>query len=313
MRSRSSSTAVRPASGRRSKLGSVESRAATQHSRPQGARFRDPCRRSCLIHQGPGAQQRPVLPPLGRGRDPPRRPHLEAAASRQRGRGCAPRPLQSSLGAELLPPLPRRADGETVARRAVSRGGLVERGALVGTLVGGDGQEIVALASYARLRDPASAEVACFRRRCQQGRGIGTRMLEQLAERAAAVGIERFVVDVMGENAAMMRVFEDAGFGVSRALDRGTFVAGYRGAPPADTASLTDLIHRLSKLGEDPARGGRARPQSGARRPPTAASWSTRECASAAVPRPPRQDLMTVRPRRAAVRKRRGCSGLRTP
>ena len=28
-------------------------------------------------------------------------------------------------------------------------------------------------------------------------------------------------------------------------------VAGYRGAPPADPAALTDLIHRLSRLGED--------------------------------------------------------------
>ncbi len=81
----------------------------------------------------------------------------------------------------------------------------------------------MALASYARLRDPASAEVAFSVADNQQGRGIGTRMLEQLAERAAAVGIERFVADVMGDNAAMMRVFEDAGFGVSRALDRGTF------------------------------------------------------------------------------------------
>jgi acetyl coenzyme A synthetase (ADP forming)-like protein len=99
----------------------------------------------------------------------------------------------------------------------------VERGALVGTLAGGDGERIVALASYARLRDPGAAEVAFTVADDQQGRGIGTRMLEQLAERAAAVGIERFVADVMGENAAMMRVFEDAGFGVSRALDRGIF------------------------------------------------------------------------------------------
>src|SRR4029077_8872582 len=36
----------------------------------------------------------------------------------------------------------------------------LHRLALVGTFAGGDGQEIVALASYARLRDPASAEVA---------------------------------------------------------------------------------------------------------------------------------------------------------
>jgi acyl-CoA synthetase (NDP forming) len=31
----------------------------------------------------------------------------------------------------------------------------------------------------------------------------------------------------------------------------GKLVAGYRGAPPADPASLADLIHRLSRLGED--------------------------------------------------------------
>jgi hypothetical protein len=31
----------------------------------------------------------------------------------------------------------------------------------------------------------------------------------------------------------------------------GLLVAGYRGAPPADPAALTDLIHRLSRLGED--------------------------------------------------------------
>jgi acetyl coenzyme A synthetase (ADP forming)-like protein len=103
----------------------------------------------------------------------------------------------------------------------------VERGALVGTLAGGDGEHIVALASYARLRNPSAAEVAFTVADDQQGRGIGTRMLEQLAERAAAVGIERFVAEVMGENAAMMQVFEDAGFGVSRALDRGTFEVAF--------------------------------------------------------------------------------------
>ncbi len=48
-------------------------------------------------------------------------------------------------------------------------------------------------------------------------------MLEQLAGRAATVGVERFVAEVMSDNAPMMRVFEDAGFGVTRQLDRGTF------------------------------------------------------------------------------------------
>jgi hypothetical protein len=31
----------------------------------------------------------------------------------------------------------------------------------------------------------------------------------------------------------------------------GLLVAGYRGAPAADPAALADLIHRLSRLGED--------------------------------------------------------------
>ena len=95
----------------------------------------------------------------------------------------------------------------------------VERGSLVGTLE----ERIVTLASYERLRDPAAAEVAFAVADDQQGRGIGTRMLEQLAGRAATSGVERFVAEVMGENTAMMRVFEDAGFGVTRQLDRGTF------------------------------------------------------------------------------------------
>ena len=31
----------------------------------------------------------------------------------------------------------------------------------------------------------------------------------------------------------------------------GRLVAGYRGAPPADTAALADLLARLSRLGEE--------------------------------------------------------------
>ena len=99
----------------------------------------------------------------------------------------------------------------------------LERGALVGTLTDNGAEKIVALANYARLRDPKVAEAAFTVADEHQGRGIGTRMLEQLAERAAAAGIERFVAEVMADNAQMLRVIEHAGFEISRALDHGTF------------------------------------------------------------------------------------------
>ena len=99
----------------------------------------------------------------------------------------------------------------------------IERGALVGTLAEHGHERIVALASYARLRDPDAAEAAFAVADEQQGRGVGTRLLEQLAGRAAAVGIERFVAEVMPDNRAMLGVFEDAGFEIARMLEQGTF------------------------------------------------------------------------------------------
>src|ERR671930_2699834 len=93
--------------------------------------------------------------------------------------------------------------------------------ATIGSLVGRLEGRIVALASYARLRDPAVAEVAFAVADDFQGRGIGTRLLEQLAARAAAVGVERFVAEVLPENAAMLGVFRDAGFEVARELEGG--------------------------------------------------------------------------------------------
>jgi acetate---CoA ligase (ADP-forming) len=93
----------------------------------------------------------------------------------------------------------------------------IERGSLVGTL----GDRIVALASYARLRDPATAEIAFAVADEEQGRGIGTRLLEQLALRAAEAGIDSFVAEVMAENRAALSVFADAGFEVARELEGG--------------------------------------------------------------------------------------------
>jgi acetate---CoA ligase (ADP-forming) len=99
--------------------------------------------------------------------------------------------------------------------------GWSERGALLGTLAGEDGERVVAVGNYVRLRDPALAESAFAVADEEQGRGIGTRLLERLAERAAAVGIERFVAEVLPENRSMLGVFERAGFELKRELESG--------------------------------------------------------------------------------------------
>jgi acetate---CoA ligase (ADP-forming) len=110
------------------------------------------------------------------------------------------------------------AIGPDLAERVVEPD-WVERGALIGTLAGENGARVVAVATYDRLRDPAKAEVAFAVADELQGRGIGTRLLEQLAAAAGAHGIERFVAVVLPSNVAMLRVFFDAGFDVVRSLD----------------------------------------------------------------------------------------------
>ncbi len=96
-----------------------------------------------------------------------------------------------------------------------------ERGVLAGAAVDEDGERVVAVANYVRLRDPKLAEAAFAVADAHQGRGIGTRLLEQLAARAAAVGIERFVAYVLPDNRAMLGVFESAGFQLTRELEGG--------------------------------------------------------------------------------------------
>jgi acetyl coenzyme A synthetase (ADP forming)-like protein len=102
-----------------------------------------------------------------------------------------------------------------------------ERGCLIGSLDG----RIVALADYARLRDERVAEAAFAVHDDFQGRGVGTRLLERLADAAAAVGIEEFVAEVLPDNAHMLAVFQAAGFDVVRELAGGEVEVRFPIAP----------------------------------------------------------------------------------
>ena len=100
---------------------------------------------------------------------------------------------------------------DTVARADAEAGG-VDRLVLLGRHDG----RVVSVASYDGLREPGVAEVAFAVADDDQGRGIGMRMLEQLAEIAAARGIHRFDAEVAASNRLMLGVFEHAGFAVRR-------------------------------------------------------------------------------------------------
>ena len=106
-----------------------------------------------------------------------------------------------------------------------------ERGALLGALSDEDGERIVAIGNYVRLRDPALAESAFAVADSEHGRGIGTRLLERLAARAATVGIERFVAEVLADNRSMLGVFERAGFELKRELADGVVEVEFPIAP----------------------------------------------------------------------------------
>ena len=115
-----------------------------------------------------------------------------------------------------------------------------ERGALAGWLADRDRDErVVAVGSYARIGESDKAEMAFAVDDSEQGRGIGTRLLERLASRARAAGISVFVADVMASNAAALGVFADAGFELLREVESGEVELRF---PIAPTGALESRV-----------------------------------------------------------------------
>src|SRR3954468_400408 len=84
------------------------------------------------------------------------------------------------------------------------------------------GPRIMAVGRYERLGpDSPEAEVAFVVEDAHQGRGIGSVLLEHLAEAARENGISRFVAEVLPQNGGMLRVFSDSGYQVQRRYDDG--------------------------------------------------------------------------------------------
>ena len=99
----------------------------------------------------------------------------------------------------------------------------VDHDTAIGLVVELGGELIAAGTAH---RDPAAgrhddAEVAFLVEDSQQGRGLGSILLEHLAVAAQERGIRRFTAEVLGENTQMVRVFIDAGYTVHREYDSG--------------------------------------------------------------------------------------------
>ncbi len=84
------------------------------------------------------------------------------------------------------------------------------------------GDDLVAIARFDRLANGTDAEVAFTVQDDQQGRGLGTLLLENLVAVARELGITRFVASTLANNTRMLRVFGDAGFDVQRHRESGT-------------------------------------------------------------------------------------------
>jgi len=82
-------------------------------------------------------------------------------------------------------------------------------------------KEIIGIGRYIKLPGKDSAEVAFAIEDAYQDKGIGTALMEKLAEVARTNGINSFEADVMSENEQMMAVFKGYGFHVAAELADG--------------------------------------------------------------------------------------------
>ena len=97
------------------------------------------------------------------------------------------------------------------------------------------------------------AEVAFNVSDHHQGRGIGSVLLEHLADIGREGGVKRFVADVLPQNRKMIGVFKDAGYDVAHAFDDGVIAVSFDIEPTDESRAV-----RMSREHRSEARSVRA-------------------------------------------------------
>jgi GNAT superfamily N-acetyltransferase len=85
-----------------------------------------------------------------------------------------------------------------------------------------DGDRLVGVGRYERIPGTTEAEVAFVVTDDHQHLGIGTLLLDHLADRARTCGIDRFTAQTLSENRDMLGVFLASGFPVATSSEAGT-------------------------------------------------------------------------------------------
>ena len=106
------------------------------------------------------------------------------------------------------------------------------------------GYRIIGVARYDRI-DEDEAEVAFNVADAEQGRGLGSVLLEHLAAAARERGVRRFVAEVLPQNGRMIAVFRDAGYEVRQHAEDGVVSLAFD-IDPTDRslAVMADREHR---------------------------------------------------------------------
>lgn len=99
------------------------------------------------------------------------------------------------------------------------------------------GSEMIAVGRYERISD-ADAEVSFLVEDGHQGRGIGSVLLEHLAQAARERGVHRFVADVLPVNRRMATVFAEAGYTVDNRYEDGVIHAEFEIHPTDDSLEV---------------------------------------------------------------------------
>ncbi len=100
--------------------------------------------------------------------------------------------------------------------------------------------EMVGVGRYDIETDnPTRAEVAFAVADDQQGRGIGTQLLQILTTYGRAHGVESFQAYVLPDNLAMMRVFRNSGYTLTRSLEEGVYNVEFP-VKPSDDAKAAE-------------------------------------------------------------------------